>query len=41
MEIRTERVSDYDEVFQLNYLAFENREYESKLVERIRLSEPI
>jgi putative acetyltransferase len=39
MEIRTERVSDYDEVFQVNYLAFENREYESKLVERIRLSE--
>ncbi|WP_253187029.1 hypothetical protein [Paenibacillus sp. GP183] len=38
MEIRTERVSDYDDVFQLNYLAFKNREDESRLIERIRLS---
>jgi putative acetyltransferase len=39
VEIRTERASDYDEVFQLNYLAFGNREYESRLIERIRLSD--
>jgi putative acetyltransferase len=39
MKTRTERVSDYDEVFQLNYLAFKNREDESRLIERIRLSE--
>lgn len=39
MEIRTERISDYEEVFQLNYLAFQNREDESRLVERIRLSD--
>jgi putative acetyltransferase len=38
MEIRTEKVSDYDDVFQLNYLAFKNREDESRLIERIRLS---
>lgn len=39
MEIRTERISDYEEVFHLNYLAFQNREDESRLVERIRLSD--
>lgn len=39
MEIRTERISDYEEVFQVNYLAFQNREDESRLVERIRLSD--
>ncbi|MEW9701853.1 GNAT family N-acetyltransferase [Paenibacillus sp. SI8] len=39
MEIRTERSSDYDAVFQLNYLAFGNREVESRLIERIRLSD--
>ncbi|MEW9674452.1 N-acetyltransferase [Ammoniphilus sp. 3BR4] len=39
MKIRTERLSDYDEVFKLNYLAFRNREDESRLVERIRSSE--
>ncbi|MCK8487404.1 N-acetyltransferase [Paenibacillus sp. MBLB2552] len=38
MIIRTETNSDYDEVFKLNYLAFGNREDESKLIERIRLS---
>lgn len=39
MEIRTERLSDFEEVFQLNYLAFGNREDESRLVEKIRSSE--
>ncbi len=39
MEIRTERLSDYDDVFELNYLAFGNREDESRLVQRIRTSE--
>lgn len=39
MEIRTERLSDYSEVFNLNYLAFGNRADESRLIERIRLSE--
>lgn len=39
MKIRTERLSDYGEVFNLNYFAFGNREDESNLVERIRLSE--
>jgi putative acetyltransferase len=39
VEIRTERVKDYEEVFRLNYLAFKNREDESRLIERIRLSE--
>lgn len=39
MEIRTETLNDYDEVFHLNYLAFNHREDESKLIERIRASE--
>jgi putative acetyltransferase len=39
MKIRTERINDYDEMFKLNYLAFRNREDESRLVERIRSSE--
>ncbi len=39
MEIRTEEVNDFADVFQLNYLAFDNRENESKLVEKIRVSE--
>lgn len=39
MKIRTEQLSDYGEVFNLNYLAFGNREDESRLIERIRLSE--
>ncbi|WP_163103018.1 GNAT family N-acetyltransferase [Peribacillus alkalitolerans] len=39
MNIRTETPNDYKEVFHLNYLAFENREDESKLIERIRESE--
>lgn len=39
MIIRTEDVKDYEEVYKLNYLAFGNREDESKLIERIRLSE--
>jgi putative acetyltransferase len=39
MIIRTETIHDYDEVFKLNYLAFGNRDDESKLVERIRSSE--
>lgn len=39
MEIRTEKASDYDDIFQLHYLAFGNRDKESKLNERIRLSE--
>lgn len=39
MEIRTEMQKDYDEVYQLNVRAFDNREDESKLIERIRASE--
>lgn len=39
MKIRTERLSDYGEVFNLNYLAFGNREDESRLIDRIRISE--
>jgi len=38
MLIRTETEKDFAEVFQLNYLAFGNREDESKLVEKIRKS---
>lgn len=39
MIIRTETNKDFEEVFKLNYLAFGNREDESKLIERIKLSE--
>lgn len=39
MNIRTERLSDFAQVFTLNDLAFGNREDESRLVERIRASE--
>lgn len=39
MIIRTENVRDHEEVYKLNYLAFGNREDESKLIERIRISE--
>ena len=39
MIIRTETSSDFEEVFNLNYLAFGNREDESKLIERIRSSD--
>jgi putative acetyltransferase len=39
MIIRTESTSDFDDVFQLNYQAFGNREDESRLIERIRASE--
>ncbi|PLR86702.1 GNAT family N-acetyltransferase [Bacillus sp. V33-4] len=39
MNIRTEKASDYKKVYQLNYLAFGERDDESKLIERIRLSE--
>ena len=38
MQIRTETINDYKHVFNLNYLAFENRDDEAKLVERIRFS---
>ena len=38
MQIRTETLNDYKHVFNLNYLAFENRDDEAKLVERIRFS---
>jgi putative acetyltransferase len=38
MIIRTETEADYTVVYQLNYKAFGNREDESRLVERIRLS---
>lgn len=38
IKIRTETVSDHSSVFKLNYEAFGNREDESKLIERIRLS---
>ncbi|QSF43697.1 GNAT family N-acetyltransferase [Paenibacillus tianjinensis] len=39
MQIRTEMVKDYEQVFQLNEIAFGNREDEAKLVEKIRASE--
>lgn len=39
MIIRTETSSDFGAVFQLNYYAFGNREDESRLIERIRVSE--
>lgn len=39
MIIRTETEADFEEVYKLNYLAFGNREDESRLVERIRTSE--
>lgn len=38
IEIRTERPNDYEQVFQLNVRAFDNRVDESKLIERIRAS---
>jgi putative acetyltransferase len=39
MIIRTETKADFEEVYKLNFLAFGNREDESKLIERIRKSE--
>ncbi|MFE4711182.1 GNAT family N-acetyltransferase [Paenibacillus sp. NPDC056722] len=39
MRIRTETVEDYRQVYDLNVVAFGNREDESRLVERIRKSE--
>jgi len=39
MEIRTELLSDFAEVFNLNVLAFNKREDESKLIARIRESD--
>lgn len=39
MIIRTETSSDFDDIFQLNYCAFGNREDESRLIGRIRASE--
>lgn len=39
MIFRTESVNDFEAVYQLNVLAFGNREDESKLIERIRNSE--
>lgn len=39
MIIRIETTDDFYEVYKLNYLAFGNREDESKLIERIRNSE--
>lgn len=39
MQIRTETAEDYREVFEVNYLAFGNREDESQLIEKIRKSE--
>lgn len=39
MIIRTEDVADYEEVYQLNFVAFGNRVDESELVGRIRNSE--
>jgi len=39
MIIRTESVKDFKEVYNVNFLAFGNREDESKLIERIRNSE--
>ncbi|QBP42308.1 GNAT family N-acetyltransferase [Paenisporosarcina antarctica] len=38
MQIRTETINDYKHVFNLNYLAFEKRDDEAKLVEHIRFS---
>ena len=38
MQIRTETKNDYKHVFNLNYETFDNRDDESKLVERIRFS---
>ena len=38
MLIRTETKDDFKHVFNLNYLAFEKRDDEAKLVERIRFS---
>lgn len=38
MIIRTETGSDHKQVYELNYLAFGNRDSEAKLVERIRSS---
>ena len=38
MQIRTEIKNDYKHVFNLNYLAFKDRDDEAKLVERIRFS---
>jgi predicted N-acetyltransferase YhbS len=38
MNIRTEIKQDYEKVFQLNVQAFGNREEESRLIERIRVS---
>lgn len=39
MIIRIETTDDFIEVYKLNYLAFGNREDESKLIDRIRNSE--
>ncbi|MFC3745587.1 GNAT family N-acetyltransferase [Paenibacillus sp. GCM10012306] len=39
MQIKTETVQDYRQVYDLNVVAFENREDEARLVERIRSSE--
>lgn len=39
MLIRTETISDYKYVYNLNFAAFENRDDEAKLVERIRFTE--
>ncbi len=39
MIIRTESIKDFKEVYNVNFLAFGNREDESKLIERIRNSE--
>lgn len=38
MIIRTEEFKDYNEVYRLNFEAFNSREDESKLIERIRSS---
>ena len=38
MIIRTEELRDHEDVYALNYHAFEEREDESKLIERIRSS---
>ncbi|WP_017381464.1 GNAT family N-acetyltransferase [Paenisporosarcina sp. TG-14] len=38
MQIRTETINDYKHVFNLNYLAFEKRDDEAKLIEHIRFS---
>lgn len=39
MNIRSEKTEDYQELYQLHYVAFGNRVDESKLVDRIRASE--